>query len=84
VEEEDDSEVEMLSISSGDEEVSKDHGGEGGAAARGRAGRGSGGREEESGWDGEEPDCWKRVDEAEVCTKLSSIFIDVCVHIYVL
>jgi exocyst complex component 2 len=84
VEEEDDSEVEMLSISSGDEEVSKDRGGEGGAAERGRAGRGSGGREEESGWDGEEPDCWKRVDEAEVCTKLSSIFIDVCVHIYVL
>ncbi|XP_061971232.1 exocyst complex component SEC5A-like isoform X1 [Populus nigra] len=70
VEEEDDSEVEMLSISSGDEEVSKDRGGEGGAAARGRAGRGSGGREEESGWDGEEPDCWKRVDEAELSRRV--------------
>eukprot|EP00258_Populus_trichocarpa_P041772 XP_024457791.1 exocyst complex component SEC5A isoform X2 [Populus trichocarpa] len=70
VEEEDDSEVEMLSISSGDEEVSKDRGGEGGAAERGRAGRGSGGREEESGWDGEEPDCWKRVDEAELSRRV--------------
>ncbi|KAL3592552.1 hypothetical protein D5086_011192 [Populus alba] len=70
VEEEEDSEVEMLSISSGDEEVSKDRGGEGGAAARGRAGRGSGGREEESGWDGEEPDCWKRVDEAELSRRV--------------
>ncbi|XP_011044208.1 PREDICTED: exocyst complex component SEC5A-like isoform X2 [Populus euphratica] len=70
VEEEDDSEVEMLSISSGDEEVSKDRGGEGGAAARGRAGHGSGGREEESGWDGEEPDCWKRVDEAELSRRV--------------
>ncbi|KAG6774330.1 hypothetical protein POTOM_021683 [Populus tomentosa] len=70
VEEEEDSEVEMLSISSGDEEVSKDRGGEGGAAARGRAGLGSGGREEESGWDGEEPDCWKRVDEAELSRRV--------------
>ncbi|CAK7346787.1 unnamed protein product [Dovyalis caffra] len=70
VEEDDDSEVEMLSISSGDEEVSKDRGGGGGAAARGRGRRGSGGREEERGWDGEEPDCWKRVDEAELARRV--------------
>ncbi|KAF9687084.1 hypothetical protein SADUNF_Sadunf02G0057000 [Salix dunnii] len=70
VEEEDDSEVEMLSISSGDEEVSKDRGGGGGAAARGRGGRGSGGREEERGWDGEEPNCWKGVDEAELARRV--------------
>ena len=79
VEDDDDSEVEMLSISSGDEEVSKDRGGGGGAAARGRGGRGAGGREEERGWEGEEPDCWKRVDEAEVHTELSSIFINVSI-----
>ncbi|KAJ6730619.1 EXOCYST COMPLEX COMPONENT SEC5 [Salix viminalis] len=66
----DDSEVEMLSISSGDEEVSKDRGGGGGAAARGRGGRGSGGREEERGWDGEEPNCWKGVDEAELARRV--------------
>ncbi|KAJ6954097.1 exocyst complex component SEC5B-like [Populus alba x Populus x berolinensis] len=70
VEDDDDSEVEMLSISSGDEEVSKDRGGGGGAAARGRGGRGAGGREEERGWDGEEPDCWKRVDEAELARRV--------------
>ncbi|KAJ6735951.1 EXOCYST COMPLEX COMPONENT SEC5 [Salix viminalis] len=66
----DDSEVEMLSISSGDEEVSEVRGGEGGITARGRAGRGSGRREEERGWDGEEPDCWKRVDEAELARRV--------------
>ncbi|XP_061968664.1 exocyst complex component SEC5B-like [Populus nigra] len=70
VEDDDDSEVEMLSISSGDEEVSKDRGGGGGAAARGRGGRGAGGREEERVWDGEEPDCWKRVDEAELARRV--------------
>ncbi|KAG5246046.1 Exocyst complex component Sec5 family protein [Salix suchowensis] len=66
----DDSEVEMLSISSGDEEVSEVRGGEGGITARGRAGHGSGRREEERGWDGEEPDCWKRVDEAELARRV--------------
>ncbi|KAJ6412519.1 hypothetical protein OIU84_005550 [Salix udensis] len=66
----DDSEVEMLSISSGDEEVSEGGGVEGGITARGRAGHGSGRREEERGWDGEEPDCWKRVDEAELARRV--------------
>ncbi|KAJ6306839.1 hypothetical protein OIU78_022034 [Salix suchowensis] len=60
----------MLSISSGDEEVSEVRGGEGGITARGRAGHGSGRREEERGWDGEEPDCWKRVDEAELARRV--------------
>lgn len=69
VEEDDDSEVEMLSISSGDEESSIDKvvGGKGG---RGRGAKGSKGRNESKGdkdWDGEEADCWKRVDEDEVC-----------------
>lgn len=67
-EEDDDSEVEMLSISSGDEESpAKDRGFVGGAG-RGRARPRRGGRDEASdrGWDGEEPDSWKRVDEAEV------------------
>ncbi|KAF9682743.1 hypothetical protein SADUNF_Sadunf05G0140300 [Salix dunnii] len=68
--EDDDSEVEMLSISSGDEEVSEGRGGEGGVTARGRAGRGGGRREEEKGWDGEEPDCWKRVDVAELARRV--------------
>lgn len=67
VEEDDDSEVEILSISSGDEDPSsKDMARFG---VRGRAGSGGGGREgrdEDRGWDGGEPDCWKRVDESEV------------------
>ncbi|KAF2297541.1 hypothetical protein GH714_025351 [Hevea brasiliensis] len=58
----------MLSISSGDEEVSKDRGGAKGRAsgAGGRGGRG----EDDRGWDGEEPDCWKRVDEAELARRV--------------
>ncbi|KAJ9166804.1 hypothetical protein P3X46_021502 [Hevea brasiliensis] len=68
VEEDDDSEVEMLSISSGDEEVSKDRGG---AKGRGSGAGGRGGRgEDDRGWDGEEPDCWKRVDEAELARRV--------------
>ncbi|KAL3513878.1 hypothetical protein ACH5RR_026595 [Cinchona calisaya] len=68
VEEDDDSEVEMLSISSGDEDSSaKDRAR---FAGRGRAGSGGGGgrggRDDDRGWDGGEPDCWKRVDESEL------------------
>lgn len=65
VDDDDDSEVEMLSISSGDEDSTKDHrtsaaGGPGGRASR------SSGRDDDPGWDGEEPHCWKHVDEDEV------------------
>ncbi|KAK9270929.1 hypothetical protein L1049_026516 [Liquidambar formosana] len=73
VEEDDDSEVEMLSISSGDEDSSKDRGyggkGRGGGGDGGGGGVGRGGRNDsggDRGWDGEEPDCWKRVDESEL------------------
>lgn len=58
-EDEEESEVEMLSISSGDEEVSRDRG----VATRNRA---RGRRDDDGAWDGDEPNCWKRVDEAEV------------------
>ncbi|KAK3229916.1 hypothetical protein Dsin_001797 [Dipteronia sinensis] len=57
------SDVEMLSISSGDEEVTKDRGG---APARTMAI----GRREDDAWDGDEPNCWKRVDEAELSRRV--------------
>ncbi|XP_057966275.1 exocyst complex component SEC5A-like [Malania oleifera] len=64
VDEDDDSEVEMLSISSGDDDDSSKDRGYAGKSRPGRAGR------EDSigdkGWDGDEPNCWKRVDEAEL------------------
>lgn len=50
----DDSEVEMLSISSGDEDSSNNR--------TVRPPRGGG----DDQWDGGEPDCWKHVDEGEV------------------
>lgn len=55
-----DSEVEMLSISSGDEDSSKDRA----VGSRNVAPRGG---KDDDKWDGGEPDCWKRVDESEVC-----------------
>lgn len=67
VDDDDDSEVEMLSISSGDEDSTKDR-----VASRGRGGVNGGsrpGRDEDRAWDGEEPDCWKRVDEDEVSSR---------------
>ncbi|XP_038699428.1 exocyst complex component SEC5A-like isoform X2 [Tripterygium wilfordii] len=67
VEEDDDSEVEMLSISSGDEDIGEERGAV--AAAKGRGGS-RGAREDDRGWDGEEPDCWKRVDEAELARRV--------------
>ncbi|KAL9446455.1 hypothetical protein AB3S75_014172 [Citrus x aurantiifolia] len=62
-EEEEESEVEMLSISSGDEEVSRDRG----LAAKNRA---RGRRDDDGTWDGDEPNCWKRVDEAELARRV--------------
>ncbi|PHU20099.1 Exocyst complex component SEC5B [Capsicum chinense] len=64
VEDEDDSEIEMLSISSGDEDSSKDRGF--GSRNKGRSGGGRGGNEDDGLWDGGEPDSWKRVDESEL------------------
>ncbi|KAA8546559.1 hypothetical protein F0562_002702 [Nyssa sinensis] len=63
VDDDDDSEVELLSISSGDEDSSKDRG----HGLRNRpASGGRGGRDDDRGWDGEEPGSWKQVDEAEL------------------
>ncbi|CAA3030282.1 exocyst complex component SEC5A-like isoform X1 [Olea europaea var. sylvestris] len=61
VEEDEDSEVEMLSISSGDEDD------RGGIGARNRM---ASGREDDKLYDGEEPNCWKRVDEAELSRRV--------------
>lgn len=58
-----DSEVEMLSISSGDDDDDVYEVGERKAKNRGR---GVGRKEDEKVWSGDEPDAWKRVDEAEV------------------
>ncbi|KAH7568055.1 hypothetical protein JRO89_XS07G0224500 [Xanthoceras sorbifolium] len=57
------SDVEMLSISSGDEEVTTDRGG---APPRARPR----GRREDDAWDGDEPNCWKRVDESELSRRV--------------
>ncbi|KAL8459313.1 hypothetical protein ACS0TY_036703 [Phlomoides rotata] len=61
LDEDDDSEVEMLSISSGDEDD------RGGVAPRNRAGSG---KDDDKPWDGEEPNCWKHVDEAELARRV--------------
>ncbi|KAL0432279.1 UNVERIFIED_CONTAM: Exocyst complex component SEC5A [Sesamum latifolium] len=61
MDEDDDSDVEMLSISSGDEDD------RGRVPPRHRAGAG---KDDDSAWDGEEPDCWKRVDEAALARRV--------------
>lgn len=66
VDDDDDSEVEMLSISSGDEDNVKDQ-------VTSSKNRGSGrtpAREEDRTWDGEEPSRWKHVDEAELARRV--------------
>ncbi|KAF8024928.1 hypothetical protein BT93_F1927 [Corymbia citriodora subsp. variegata] len=68
VDDDDDSEVEMLSISSGDEDSTKDR-----AGSRARGGVSGGarpGRDDDRAWDGEEPDCWKHVDEDELTRRV--------------
>ncbi|XP_047980849.1 exocyst complex component SEC5B-like isoform X2 [Salvia hispanica] len=55
LDEDDDSEVEMLSISSGDEDD------RGGVPAK---------RDEVRPWDGDEPGCWKHVDETELARRV--------------
>ncbi|GKD64223.1 hypothetical protein Tco_1306331 [Tanacetum coccineum] len=59
-----DSEIEMLSISSGDDD--DDHEYEVGERKAKNRGRGVGRKDEENVWSGDEPDAWKRVDEADV------------------
>lgn len=68
VDDDDDSEVEMLSISSGDEDSTKDH--RTSAATRGGRASRSSGRDDDPGWDGEEPHCWKHVDEDELARRV--------------
>ncbi|XP_016514565.2 exocyst complex component SEC5A-like [Nicotiana tabacum] len=66
-EDEDDSDLEILSISSGDEvPSSKDR--KGVSKRRGAASGGgrSVGKDDDEPWEGGEPDCWKRVDEDEL------------------
>ncbi|XAR62472.1 hypothetical protein NMG60_11017230 [Bertholletia excelsa] len=67
MDDDEDSEVDMLSISSGDEEEPKDQGSLSGSRARsgGRAGK-----DDDGSWDGGEPDCWKRVNEAELARRV--------------
>ncbi|KAJ7969694.1 Exocyst complex component SEC5 [Quillaja saponaria] len=65
VDDDDDSEVEMLSISSGDEDSTIDR--PVGSRSRGNAASsGKGERDDDRGWDGEEPSGWKHVDETEL------------------
>lgn len=68
MDEDDDSEVEMLSISSGDEESSKAST-YSGAKGRSRAARASK-DDADVQWAGGEPDCWKRVDESELARRV--------------
>ncbi|EYU36852.1 hypothetical protein ABFS82_14G306300 [Erythranthe guttata] len=65
LDEDDDSEVEMLSISSGDED---DHRG---VAPRNRTAGSA--KEDDKAWDGEEPNCWKRVDESELAWRVRAM-----------
>ncbi|GMH01031.1 hypothetical protein Nepgr_002870 [Nepenthes gracilis] len=72
VDDNDDSEVELLSISSGDEDSSKSSTYDGGKdRSRGRGREGASRKDDgDKVWDGEEPDCWKRVDEAELARRV--------------
>ncbi|XVF39089.1 hypothetical protein PTKIN_Ptkin01aG0007300 [Pterospermum kingtungense] len=65
MDDDEDSEVEMLSISSGDEDTGKDPKRGVGGRSRGRVSK-----DDDGAWDGEEPDCWKRVDEAELARRV--------------
>nr|XP_027188983.1 exocyst complex component SEC5B-like isoform X3 [Cicer arietinum] len=66
VDEDDDSEVEMLSISSGDEDNVKDQV----TASRSRGSGRAPARDDDRTWDGEEPSRWKHVDEAELARRV--------------
>lgn len=72
MDDDDESEVELLSISSGDDDLERERerGGSSGGAGKGRGSdvreKGRARKEDDGNWDGGEPDCWKRVNEAEV------------------
>ncbi|QHO36626.1 Exocyst complex component SEC5B [Arachis hypogaea] len=66
-EDDDDSEVEMLSISSGEEDNARAPA----AAAKGRGRPGA--RDNERAWDGEEPSCWKHVNEADLARRVRAM-----------
>lgn len=70
VEYDDDSDVELLSISSGDEDLPANRGGTQRDRNGGDQRRGGGMADDDMvgdhDWDCEEPNCWKQVDEAEV------------------
>ncbi|KAI4346388.1 hypothetical protein L6164_007286 [Bauhinia variegata] len=69
MDDDDDSDVEMLSISSGDEDDAKGRVvGSKGRGAAGKANRGP--RDDDRGWDGGEPNCWKFVDETELARRV--------------
>ncbi|VVA95532.1 unnamed protein product [Arabis nemorensis] len=77
MDEDDESEVELLSISSGDDDLEREK--ERGSSAGGGPGKGRGSdvrekgrprKEDDGAWDGEEPDCWKRVNEAELARRV--------------
>ncbi|XP_058100213.1 exocyst complex component SEC5B-like [Magnolia sinica] len=65
----DDSDLEILSISSGDEDQSSKDNAARNNRGRGPASRKGGGgeRDADRGATDDEPSCWKRVDETEVC-----------------
>lgn len=65
LDDDEDSEVEMLSISSGDEDSVSDRK-VGGSKNRARGGSRGGGKDDDRGWDGDEPAVWKHVDESEL------------------
>ncbi|GAB2270641.1 Exocyst complex component S5A [Dionaea muscipula] len=71
IDDDEDSEVELLSISSGDEDSSKVS--SYGVKAKGKGGRAGAASRKDDGdkaWDGEEPGAWKHVDEAELARRV--------------
>lgn len=66
MDEDEDSEVELLSISSGDDDDNTNNR----AAIAGSTKSRAGARDDDRGWDGEEPNCWKRVDETELSRRV--------------
>ncbi|CAA7013497.1 unnamed protein product [Microthlaspi erraticum] len=76
MDDDDESEVELLSISSGDDDLERERerGGSSGGPGKGRGSdvreKGRARKEDDGNWDGGEPDCWKRVNEAELARRV--------------